>query len=269
MHERHSNAPLRVLLGATWIIAAAMAGITPLTLGTTPAWAQEYGAPASGTYLRFELGAAQPSAGDANWLPPDFPEAPQIFFDLDLDTSAMAAIGIGHSYGNGWRAEGALNIFGSTDFSGPWSYTVPADPGPHAGMAGSFRSVALFANGYYDFETDGSATPFVTAGIGVARNTMDDWSRIPADPRRPIRTYEGKSDNDLAWSIGAGVAWDVGSVFGSGPAKMELAWRYYDLGSVSGGTTPLPGSGVVDSPIEALNFDLTEQLVSVGLRIPL
>jgi opacity protein-like surface antigen len=221
------------------------------------------GASQSGNYFRIELGAVQGSAGDANWQPPG-PADPRVFFDLDTDSTAMGAIAIGRSYGNGWRAEAALNVFGSTDFAGPWSYTVPATPGPHADMEGSVRSVALFANGYYDFATAGKATPFVTAGLGVARNKMGNWTRINPDAGRARRSFEGGTETSFALTIGAGVALDVGTVLGSAPAKLELAWRYFDLGSVSGGTTPLPGSGAGEIPVDALNFDVTDQVISIG-----
>jgi opacity protein-like surface antigen len=135
-------------------------------------------------------------------------------------------------------------------------------------MEGSVRSVAFFANGYYDFTMEGEFTPFLTAGLGFARNTMGDWTRINPDSGRTARSFEGSSESGFAWNVGAGVAWDIGPVVGSGPAKLELAWRYFDLGSVSGSTEPLEnnGSGI---PREALNFDVTEQVFSIGLRFPL
>jgi opacity protein-like surface antigen len=224
-------------------------------------------APGVDGYVRLEVGAASPDANDANWLPPGASD-PRVFFDLDTDTAATGAIAIGRSFGNGWRGEAAFNIFGSSDFSGEWSYTTPADPGPHASMRGSIRSFALFANGYYDFEMEGGFTPFLTAGLGVARNSMDDWTRINPDAGRPTRSFSGGSDSGFAWNVGAGVAWDVGSIGGSGPAKLELGWRYFDLGSVSGSATPIDGNGS-SSPREPLNFDVTDQVFSVGLRFPL
>jgi opacity protein-like surface antigen len=115
---------------------------------------------------------------------------------------------------------------------------------------------------------EGDFTPFVTAGLGFADNTMGDWTRINPDAGRTTRSFAGGSDSGFAWNVGAGVAWDVGPVLGSGPAKLELAVRYFDLGSVSGSAVPLDGSGS-STPIEALNFDVTEQVFSVGLRFPL
>lgn len=218
--------------------------------------------------MRLELVAAVGSPGDASWLPPGYPSDPQVFFDLDLDTAAMAAIGIGRDYGSGWRGEVSLNIFGKSAYEGPWSYAVPEDPGPHADMEGSVRSFAVMANGYRDFASGGKMTPFVTFGLGVARNTMGEWTRINPDAGRERRTFEGGSDTGLAWSVGAGLSWDVGPVLGSAPAKLDLTWRYFDLGSVTGGTTAVEGGGD-DNPVEALNFDVNTHVVGLGLRIPM
>ena len=336
MQNQNASSPLKLVLLAAGLAGTATAGIAPLSLFITPAYAQEddgghggggsgggghddggeeggghddggeheegggkgkgkggkpvppvilpvtagaqgdgagsgtlAGIPQAGNYVRIELGAANGSAGDASWLPPGYPSDPQVFFDLDLDTAAMGAVAIGRSYGSNWRAEAALNVFGSSDFAGPWSFTVPTTDGPHADMEGSVRSVALLANGYYDFASVGRTTPFVTAGLGVARNTISDWTRINPDAGRTRRSFEGGSETGFAWSIGAGIATEVGPVLGSAPAKLELTWRYFDLGSVTGGTTPLPGSGSGGEPVEALNFDLTDHVISIGLRIPL
>lgn len=225
-------------------------------------------ASASGQYLRFELGASRFGSSDANWLPPGFPGDPQVFFDLDMDSSAFGGVAIGHNYSSNLRAEVALNVFGNSDFTGPWTYTVPATPGPHASVTGSVKSVALMANGYYAFETSGNVKPFVTAGLGVARNSVGTWSRVNAAATPVTRSFAGDSKTSLAWSVGLGVAVDVGPVMGSAPATLELAWRYFDLGTAQGGSTPVTG-GPGGVPVAPLNFDLSTNVVSVGLRIPL
>ncbi len=221
-----------------------------------------------GNFVRLELGGAYGSAEDASWLPPGYPSDPQVFFDLDMDTSAMVAFGFGRDYGNGWRSEVSVNLFGRTDFEGPWSYTVPADLDEHASMEGSARSLAIMANGYRDFDSGSALTPFVTMGLGIAHNSMNEWTRINPDSDRTRRSFDGGSDTGLAWTVGAGVSWDVGPVFGSAPAKLDLTWRYLILDPVSGSTTATDGSGD-DNPVEALNFDLTEHVIAIGLRIPM
>lgn len=77
--------------------------VLPVADGSTAAMSGGAGA-TSGNHLRLELGAAFGSAGDANWLPPGYPSDPQVFFDLDMDTAAMAAIGFGRDYGNAGAA---------------------------------------------------------------------------------------------------------------------------------------------------------------------
>ena len=189
-----------------------------------------------------------PTSG-SNWAPPSLmpvtptgfrqgPTTPACFSILISIRPLWVASPLGASFGEGWRGEAAVNVFDSSDFSGNWSYTVPADPGPHASMEGTVRSVAFFANGYYDVPVEGDFTPFVTAGLGYARNTMSDWTRINPDADRATRTFGSAYDNGFAWNVGAGVAWDVDSVMGSGPVKLEVAWRYYDLGSVNGSADP-------------------------------
>lgn len=225
----------------------------------------------SGQYLRFELGGARYGSRDANWLPPGFPGDPQVFFDLDVDNAVFGAMAIGHTYSRNLRAEVALNLFGSSDFAGPWTYTLPATTGPHADMSGSVKSVALMANGYYSFDTVGKVTPFVTAGLGLARNTTGIWTRTntAAVPPTPVtRSFSGASKNNLAWTVGLGVAMDVGPVMGSAPATLELAWRYFDLGTANGGSTPVTG-GPGGVPVAPLNFNVSTNVISVGLRIPL
>lgn len=217
----------------------------------------------SDTYYRLELGAAHTKARDANWLPGGGGD-PRVFFDLDADTAGFASVAVGRNLRSGWRAEAALSLFGASDFSGDWSFTDPVTPGPHASMRGSVKSIALMANGIYDFDIGGPAIPFVTAGIGFANNSMDDWTRI--NPALDTRSFEGNSETDVAWSVGAGVAFDVDLGVGAGPAKLELAWRYFDLGSASGSVTRVDGIAG-GTPIEPLNFDVTHQVVSIGLRI--
>ena len=134
---------------------------------------------------------------------------------------------------------------------------------------GTSRHLPLGTTGDCDFDSVGNATPFLTAGLGMSRNSIDSWTRINPDAGRTTRSFTGGSDTGLAWSAGLGMSVDVGPVLGSGPAKLELAWRYFDLGSVTGGSTPLPGSGSGGEPVTPLNFDITSQVVSIGLRIPL
>lgn len=224
-----------------------------------------------GRYVRAELGGAKPGFDDANWLPPGGSD-PRVFFDLDGDTVGFAAVAYGFDWQNGFRGDIALMGFGSADFSGTWSRTEPASAGPHATITGgSVRSTALMANVFYSpLEQRGNANrlqPFVVAGLGLANNRVSDWTRENAASAQPVRSFEGASGTDLAWSIGLGASYQVTRA-GRQPILVEAAWRYYDLGKAEGGATPLPGSGSSE-PQEPLQFQNTQSVITLGIRIPL
>ena len=220
-------------------------------------------------YIRLGIGAEQTALDDENWLPPGDSD-PEVFFDLDDASGAMGSLALGRDWGRGVRAEIALLGFGKKDFEGDWSYTIPETPGPHASVEAQVSSGALMANVYYSpFEAQGNTgqfQPFAMAGIGVSRNAMDDWTRINPDAGQERRTFEGASKTDLAWTVGVGAAWQI-SARGQKPVMLELLYQYVDLGRAEGGNQPLPGSGTSE-PRRGLGFDVSSQVVSIGVRIP-
>jgi opacity protein-like surface antigen len=225
----------------------------------------------AGGYLRAEMGLLRSQPDNSSWLPPGYPVDPQVFFDLGSDTGGFAGLAIGQDWGNGLRGEVELMGFGSTEFSGPWSYTEPETPGPHASVTGSVRSVALMGNIFYEpFQNRKSKTvPYVMMGVGLADNQMSDWTRINPEVDREERSFAGASNADLALSVGFGVSMEVGKTKKGDPMTFEVGYRYFDLGTAQGGTTPLPGSGQGGEPVGALKMNQSSQLISVGIRIPL
>ena len=101
----------------------------------------------------------------------------------------------------------------------------------------------------------------------MAWNKMGDWTRTNAASSRASRTFEGDTNTDLAWTLGAGVSWNVGKN-SSGPIKLDLMYQYFDLGSAQGGSTLLSGGGS-STPVSPLEFDVSSQVISVGVHIPL
>ncbi len=224
-----------------------------------------------GTYFRAEMGVLQAQPGSANWLPPGYPSDPQVFFDLGSDNGGFAGLAIGYDWSNGLRGEVEMLGFGSTQFSGPWSYTVPETSGPHASVRGSVRSVALMGNLFYEpfRSSTGKVVPYVMAGIGMANNRMSDWTRINPDEDRTERSFAGASRTDLALAVGFGVSMEIGKTRNGAPMTFELGYRYFDLGTAQGDSTPLPGSGSGGVPVQALRLDQSDQVITVGIRIPL
>ena len=111
-----------------------------------------------------------------------------------------------------------------------------------------------------------SAQPFLMAGIGVAWNKMNNWTRINTNVTPNERTFDGDTSTELAWTLGAGISWNVGQNK-TGPIKLDLMYQYFDLGNAQGSSQPISGTGGI--PVNPLEFDLNSQVISVGVRIPL
>lgn len=227
-------------------------------------------APATGFYFRGAVGKARSEAQNAYWEPPGFPGDPRVHFNMDVDETSFGEAALGYDFSNGFRGDLALSAFGKTDFDGSWSHTNPPTPGPHADMSGSIHSKAIMVNGYFEplayMGRQQAFQPFLTVGMGLARNEMSDWTRTNAASVPVTRTFEGDTNTDFAWSVGFGVSAELNP---SGhPVFLEASYRYFDLGTASGSDTPVPGSGS-SNPVTPFQFDQREHVISVGVRVPL
>ncbi|HAP0139127.1 TPA: porin family protein [Escherichia coli] len=91
----------------------------------------------------------------------------------------------------------------------------------------------LMVNTYYDFRNNSAFTPWVSAGLGYARvhhkatYTDTSWNKSGEVSDISALHYSGY-DNNFAWSIGAGVRYDVTS-----DIALDLSYRYLDAGKSS------------------------------------
>jgi opacity protein-like surface antigen len=235
-----------------------LAGVRPAILAAQP-------------YVRLELGGTSFHPGDETWLPPG-PSDPRVYFDLDDDNAGFGYLGAGVDWKNGFRADVGLAAFGKSALSSLPGTTIPADNVLHAAITGgTVKSHAVMATlSYSPLEQGGNAArfqPFVSLGIGPARNSVSDWTRTNLSGVRDDRTFEGDTTTELAWSAGIGFAYRMAGP-AANPVTLEVAYRYFDLGHAQGGTAPLPGNGS-SSPQEPLNFDIGHSVFTIGLRVPL
>ncbi|MDW4549016.1 hypothetical protein R5H32_06605 [Defluviimonas sp. D31] len=258
-----------------YFFAAALCGAA---VAASPISAQDAGNPFGlgsasvtyGPYVRAELGATSSDFKDGNWLPPGQSD-PRVYFDLGGDESGFGGIAFGYDWMNGFRADVGVITMSSVDATGPWSYTVPSVPGPHAEItAAPVRTTAMMGNLFYSpLEQRGVNSrlqPYFVVGLGIARNKLGDWTRENAASGNPVRTFAGNSSDDAAYSLGAGISWQATEP-GQRPVLVDFSLRYFDFGAVEGGTTSLGAGG--RTPREALNFTRQDTVVSVGVRVPL
>ncbi|MDR3357369.1 MAG: outer membrane beta-barrel protein [Desulfovibrio sp.] len=101
----------------------------------------------------------------------------------------------------GWNSDGAAFV---DDIKGTWNNST------------------LFANLYWDFHNDSALTPYVGGGLGMAFNyTGYDFYD------KNIRTKISMDDHytNLAWNLGAGVAFSFNDNF-----AVDLGYRFVYLG---------------------------------------
>jgi len=270
---------MKLLLGVAAFAAMGMfaqSAMAQQELNASPLYGGAWFTGAPKAYVRLGVGSDNLGINDGQWSPPGAPpkgsDPAIIFFNLSEPDGVAGTIALGRQLRIGLRGEIALTAFSSRDISGPWSYTtVPGDVGPHADVATSIKTTALMANVAYDLPNMAKGRfefqPYLLAGVGLANNKMGNWTRTRATASTPSRTFEGDSKLDLAWTLGAGVSWNVGEN-SNGPIKMDLSYQYFALGNAQGlGTSLTAGSS--DTPVNPLEFDVSSQVISVGVRIPL
>ena len=165
--------------------------------------------------------------------------------DVELDDDFNFGFGVGASVGGNFRVEAELN-FSDQDvdqvfFSGNGA-------GAEVNVAGDIRTTTLFANGYYDIETNTPFTPFVGAGLGLARVDQD----FVYGPGIQV------SDNDtvFATQLIAGASYDLTDTIAlTGDVRYR---RLYDVQSAR-----LSPVGASTGTIEG---DLDSFSVNVGVR---
>jgi len=105
---------------------------------------------------------------------------------------------------------------------------------------GRLQSSTAMLNVYADLGTYHGFTPYVGAGIGVARNVLGRYTRIVATeeaidpdtgetiPGGTVSTrLAGASDYTFAWALMAGLGYELSDSF-----TLDLGYRYISLGDV-------------------------------------
>ena len=104
-------------------------------------------------------------------------------------------------------------------------------------MSGDMKAYSFLVNGYYDFINRTKFTPYVSAGIGVAK----------VDAR--IDKFAHVDDTGLAYQVGAGVAYAINSKL-----TVDLKYRYLAVANLNG------------IEIDGMNPEFKTNNVFLGLR---
>jgi opacity protein-like surface antigen len=220
--------------------------------------------PAGPCYFRADLGYSLSRTPDVKWPVTDPDPASPTFGNLitervtnvAIDNTWLGEVGLGCGMGSrGLRGELMLGYHGSRKIDGepgPWFLAPPPEADP---LHTSIKTYTLMTNVYYDFGKFASITPYVGAGVGFAYNTMDEvyFTGNPA----LVNRIEGNSKLSLAWSLMAGIGWQV-----SDRAILDFGYRYIDMGSARSGR--VDSAGFVNPAVRIDNIAAHE--FKIGLR---
>ncbi|MET0277802.1 MAG: outer membrane beta-barrel protein [Pseudorhodoplanes sp.] len=179
---------------------------------------------AGGWYLRGDIGMTNQKVKSIDNALFD---ATVTVVDKSFDTGIFGGLGIGYTFNDWFRVDVTGEYRGKTAFRGLDVY--PNSTNEYTGT----KSEWLFlANAYVDLGTWWCLTPFVGAGIGYSRNTIDNFRDTGiANLATPTLAYGNSNTQwEMAWALHAGVAYKVNKAF-----TAEFAYRYTHLGDFQSG----------------------------------
>ena len=156
---------------------------------------------ATGPYISGNLGLAIPSDSDIE----------NTVLTLESDSGLAFGVAIGQGFSGNLRLEAELayqkNDLDKASVSGLGSAVIDGDT----------SNTALLLNGYYDFKNESAFTPFISAGIGMAKVEV---SNIVL-PGVGLAT---SSDDDtvFAYQIGAGLGYAINE-----KVSLDVKYRYF------------------------------------------
>ena len=260
------------LVGATALASTtALAADFPAPMPPQPQYVQAPPPDTGGWYLRGDVGV-----GRQTFTTFDHFQSNQAFVwpaSWRIDQSGIADttfVGFGAGYAwNSWfrfdvtgeyRAKSRFKVLGSyTEFC-PGGRCFDLYDGDHAAWL-------FMANAYIDLGTWWCVTPFIGAGFGGAYTTsssLNDIGFISNGTTGFGYQQTEFSKWNMAWALHAGLTYTVSSNF-----KVELAYRYLNMGNVQTGIVDCASSGCSGTGGPRAYYtltDFTSQDIKLGLR---
>jgi opacity protein-like surface antigen len=181
-----------------------------------------------------------------------------------FNTAGIFGLGAGYKFNNWFRADVTGEYRGNSQFYGTDAITYPGGVGTDTYHATKSEWVVL-ANAYVDLGTWWCMTPFIGAGVGGARvsinNFTDQSIANNGGAALPGLAFgDNTSKWNLAWALHAGVAYKVTPNF-----TVELAYRYLDMGDgLTGDLRTFDGTNNINNPMTFKN--ITSHDLKLGLR---
>src|SRR3954468_3089053 len=184
--------------------------------------------------------------------------------NLSFNSAGIFGLGAGYRFNNWFRADVTGEYRANSQFLGKDTITYAGGFGTDVYHATKSEWVVL-GNAYVDLGTWWCMTPFIGAGIGGARvsinNFTDSGLAIQGGPVLPSLAFgDNASKWNFAWALHPGVAYKVPPNF-----TVELAYRYLDMGdSLTGDLRSFDGTNNVNNPMTFKH--ITSHDLKLGVR---
>jgi opacity protein-like surface antigen len=251
-------------------VAADMAMRGPQTYyAPPPPPVEEFG----GWYLRGDIGMSNQKVKRLETPAGVGYNAPNTVLDsqsLAFDSAGIYQIGVGYQFNSWFRGDVTGQYRGSANFHGNdrFSFTGAANAGivQSEQYGGRKSEWVVMANGYVDLGTWWCVTPFIGAGVGMARVEVANFTDQNLQFRPGVGTFAGQASADsaskwnFAWALHTGLAYKA-----TPNMTVELGYSYMNLGNgVTGSLTPY--TGVVPGQYAVTFKDITSHDVKLGVR---
>ena len=186
---------------------------------------------------------------------------------LGFNTAGIFGLGAGYQFNNWFRADVTGEYRGNSQFFGTDAVTSPGGVATHTYHATKSEWLVM-ANGYVDLGTWWCVTPFIGAGVGMARVTIADYTDTGSVNNNgagfgafpSFASAPAASKWNFAWALHAGVAYRVSPNF-----TVELAYRYLDMGNgLTGDLRAFDGTNDTVNPTTFKN--ITSHDLKLGVR---
>jgi outer membrane autotransporter protein len=127
------------------------------------------------------------------------------------------------------------------------------EPGVYGNLKSKVGAQSFFFNGYFDIHNDSPVTPYIGAGLGLAR-VSGEFS-VDVDVFGNLISMSETKTN-FAWNVGAGAAFEIAD-----SVALDLGYRYADFGKVDGSTSAFGGTVKVSADTKVKTHE-----VLLGLR---
>lgn len=153
------------------------------------------------------------------------------FSEGTLGSSPIYGFAVGYKFHENFRTDFSVDYRSS--FENDYT-TTEVDDGITYTTTNKIKvkSLVYMANFYYDMDTMSGFTPYVTTGLGVARNSTNNYiaNTRGSDGTFDSNVYPKKTTTDFAWKIGLGSKYEINQDF-----DFDLRYQYADLGDFKTG----------------------------------